>query len=186
MGRLFYTASVSLDGFAADANGGLDWSVPAESVFDFHVQRMAAVSTEILGRTTYQLMQYWQTFDDPAGSAAEFEFADRWREIDKIAASSTMTLADLGDSKDRLVADLSLGEIAAIAKDAAGEVAIFGPTTAAPAIGAGLVEVFEFFTIPVILGAGLPALSAGTRLDLKLTDQHTFDNGVIYTRYEPR
>lgn len=59
MGTLNYTATVSLDGYVADANGDFDWSGPTEEVFDFHVARIQDVTTEILGRNTYTLMQYW-------------------------------------------------------------------------------------------------------------------------------
>ena len=59
MGTLSFTATVSLDGYAADASGDFQWSAPRDEVFRFHVERMGAVSTEVLGRNTYQLMTYW-------------------------------------------------------------------------------------------------------------------------------
>lgn len=184
MGTLNYTATVSLDGYVADANGDFDWSGPTEEVFDFHVARIQDVTTEILGRNTYTLMQYWQTYDEPDGTDAEHEFARRWRDITKVVASSTMTSEQLGASSDRLVSRLTLDDIRDVTASADGDVAIFGPTTAAPAIRAGLIDVFEFFTVPMIVGGGLRALPDDVRLALKLTDQRTFNNGLVYTRYE--
>lgn len=76
MGTLSFTATISIDGYAADADGDFQWSAPNEEVFDFHVERMAAVSTEVLGRRTYQLMRYWEA--EPEGEdwgEAEKEFA---------------------------------------------------------------------------------------------------------------
>ncbi len=90
--KLIFTATVSIDGYAADADGDFQWSAPNTAVFDVHVDRMAAVSTEVLGRKTFELMQYWET--DPDGdvwTAAEHEFARRWRGIEKVVASSTLT-----------------------------------------------------------------------------------------------
>jgi dihydrofolate reductase len=182
MGILNFTATVSLDGYAADADGDFQWSAPNSAVFDFHVERMARVSTEVLGRKTYGLMQYWET--DPADevwSPAEHEFARRWREIDKVVASSTLTAEEIGS--DRLVADLSLDELQRIVDDAAGVVEIFGPTVAAAAIRAGLVEQFQFFVVPKVVGGGLRALPGDVRLDLKLAEHRTFDNGTTYLRY---
>ena len=89
-GTLGYTATISIDGYAADADGDFQWSAPGDDVFDFHVERMADVSAEILGRRTYELMRYWEA--EPAGeawSAAEHEFARRWQSLDIVVASST-------------------------------------------------------------------------------------------------
>lgn len=43
------TATTSIDGDAADADGGVQWSAPDEEVLDLHVERMAAVPTEVPG-----------------------------------------------------------------------------------------------------------------------------------------
>jgi dihydrofolate reductase len=182
MGILNFTATVSLDGYAADADGDFQWSAPDSAVFDFHVERIAQVSTEVLGRKTYGLMQYWET--DPTGevwSAAEHEFARRWRAIDKVVASSTLTAAEI--RSDRLVSNLSLDELQRIVEAAAGVVEIFGPTVAAAAIRAGLVEQFQFFVVPKVVGGGLRALPDDVRLDLKLAEHRIFDNGTTYLRY---
>lgn len=61
MGTLSYVATVSLDGYVADAGGDFQWSAPGDDVFDAHVERMAGVSVEVLGRRTYRLMQWWET-----------------------------------------------------------------------------------------------------------------------------
>ncbi|HEY4577543.1 MAG TPA: deaminase, partial [Yaniella sp.] len=60
MGTLNYAATVSLDGYAADRAGGIAWAAPDAEVFAFHLQRMREVTTEILGRRTYSMMQYWE------------------------------------------------------------------------------------------------------------------------------
>lgn len=186
MGTLSYTATVSLDGYAADADGDFQWSAPNCDVFDFHVERMAEVSTEVLGRTTYGLMQYWETDPtDEVWSPAEQEFARRWRRIEKVIASSTLTEDDVKPGRDRLVPDLSLDELQRIVAGATGVVEIFGPTVAGPAIRAGLVEEFQFFVVPKVVGGGLRALPDDVRLDLTLTGHSIFDNGTAHLRYVP-
>lgn len=186
MGKLNYTATVSLDGYAADADGDFQWSAPDGAVFDVHVDRMAEVSTEVLGRKTFELMQYWESDPvDEVWTAAEAEFARRWRDIDKVVASSTLS-QDVESDRVRLVRDLGLAELQEIVDGATGMVEIFGPTVAAPAIRAGLVEEFQFFVVPKIVGGGLRALPDDVRLDLRLADHRAFDNGTAQLRYVPR
>lgn len=183
MGKLSYDATVSIDGYAADADGDFQWSAPNCSVFDVHVERMANVTTEVLGRKTFELMQYWETDPvDEVWTPAEHEFARRWRGIDKVVVSSTLS-RDIESDRVRLVSDLSLDELRRIVDGATGDVEIFGPTTAAPAIRAGLVEEFQFFVVPKVVGGGLRALPDDVRLELKLVDHRVFDNGTTQLRY---
>lgn len=187
MGTLSYTATISLDGYVADTSGDFQWSAPSEEIFQFHVDRMAAVSSEVLGRNTYQLMRYWQT--EPADGSwgePEREFARRWRNIDHVVASSTLLQDDLASEPVRLIADLGLSALEQIVENARGEVEIFGPTTASESIRAGLVKDFRFFVVPKIVGGGLNALPDGARLDLRLLEQRIFDNGTAYLHYESR
>lgn len=187
MGTLSYTATVSLDGYVCDAGGDFQWSAPDDAVFAAHVDRMAEVSTEILGRKTYALMQYWESDpDDEVWTPAEREFARRWRGIDKVVASSTLSGDEIDSDRVRLVARLNLDELQRIVEDATGVVEIFGPTVAAGAIRAGLVQQFQFFVVPKIVGGGLRALPDDVQLDLTLTEHRIFDNRTAHLRYLAR
>lgn len=183
MGTLSYSTTVSIDGYVNDADGDFQWSAPSDPVFDTHVERMAAVSTEVLGRKTYDLMRYWETEPDDGFSPAEQEFARRWRRIEKVVVSSTLTPADVVPGRDRLMPRLNLDELRRIVDGATGTVEIFGPTTAAPAIRAGMVEEFNFFVVPKVVGGGLRALPDDLRLELTLAEHRIFDDGVVYLRY---
>jgi dihydrofolate reductase len=187
VGILSYTVTMSLDGYAADAGGDFQWSAPSGPVFAAHVDRMAEVSTEVLGRKTFGLMQYWEI--DPEGeewAPAEREFARRWRDIHKVVVSSTLTHEEIKSDRVRLVADLSLVELQRIVDEAAGAVEIFGPTTAAAAIRAGLVDEFQFFVVPKAVGGGLRALPGDVRLNLSLAGHRIFDDGTAHLRYLSR
>ena len=70
----------------------------------------------------------------------------------------------LKDSADR---DLSIG----------------GPTLAAAALRAGLVDELQLYLNPIVVGGGRAALPSDLRLPLTLTDEHRFGNGVIFLRY---
>lgn len=187
MGTLGYTATISLDGYAADANGDFDWTAPGGDLFRFHVERMTSVSHEVLGRNTYQLMTYWETPpDDESWSPDEHEFARRWKDLTRIAVSSTMTEADLVSDRDRLLPRLDIAGLQQIVDDAEGEVEIFGPTTASEAISAGMVDQFRFFIVPRVVGGGLRALPPGAELDLELVEHRVFDNGAVLLHYRRR
>lgn len=187
MGTLSYVATVSLDGYVADAHGDFQWSGPNDEVFGVHLERMAEVSTEVLGRKTFELMRYWDNRGEDADvTEAEREFARRWRGIDKVAVSSTLTADELGPGPVRLLPNLDLAELQSIVDGAPGVVEIFGPTVASPAIRAGLVEDFHFFVIPMVVGGGLRALPDGARLDLALAEHRVFENGTAYLHYRPR
>lgn len=186
MGTLCFTATVSLDGYVADADGDMQWAGPDDDVFRFHVERMGAVSHEILGRRTYELMRYWHADPDAQGwGADEREFARRWRGLGHVAVSSTLTSDDLVRSDDRLIPDLGPDELRRIVSEAPGEVEIFGPTTAAPAIRAGMVSDFRFFVVPKVVGGGLAALPAGARFELDLVENRVFD-ATTYLHYRLR
>lgn len=187
MGTLGYTATISIDGYVNDDTGDFQWSGPSDEVFDFHVERMGAVSTEVLGRRTYELMTYWET--EPADEhwgAAEREFARRWQGIEQIVVSATLTPAELSSPRARLLRSLDLADLEQIVRDAPGEVEIFGPTTAAAAIRAGLVTDFRFFVVPRIVGGGVRALPTGASVALDLVDQRVFGNTTVYLHYRPR
>ena len=118
--------------------------------------------------------------------ADEREFARRWQRIDKVVVSSTLTHEELGSGRVRLVPELSLIELQRIVASATGVVEIFGPTVAAAAIQAGVVEDFRFFVVPKMVGGGLRALPDGVRLDLALVEHRTFDDGTAYLHYVHR
>ncbi len=185
MGTLSYAVTMSLDGYIADADGDFQWFTPTPEIFDVHLERISEVSTEILGRKTYELMQFWDTYpDDPAATPAERVFGRLWQHIDKVVASSSLTTTDMAADDDQLVTQLEIHEVRRIAAEAEGVIEIFGPTTAAPAIRAGLVERFEFFIAPVLLGGGLKALPDGARIDVHLRQHRIFDDGTVYLKYE--
>ncbi|WP_080795692.1 dihydrofolate reductase family protein [Corynebacterium pacaense] len=187
MGSLSFSATVSLDGFAADRDGGIDWTVPDADLFRLHVERMAAVSTEVLGRRTFLMMKYWDSEPgDGSWGPDEREFARRWRGIEKIAVSSTLTGAEVGSGGARLISGLTLPGLARIVEDAPGEVEIFGPTTAAAAIRAGMVRDFRFFVVPRVLGGGLRALPDHADLELRLVEHQVFGSGIVFLHYSSR
>jgi len=66
---------------------------------------------------------------------------------------------------------------------AARDLAVGGPTLAAHAFKAGLVDVCHLFIAPIIVGDGNSAFPSGIRLELALHDERRFRNGMVYLDY---
>lgn len=185
MGTLTFTATMSVDGYVADADGDFQWAGPGDAVFAAHIDRLAQVSTEVHGRRTHLLMAYWDAEPEPgAWGPAEHEWARLWAQTEKIVASSTLSQDDLSKGA-RLVPHLELDELEQIVRDAPSDVEIFGPTTAAPAIRAGLVDEFRLYVVPKVVGGGLRAFPDDANLDLELVDEGRLD-AVTYLRLRRR
>lgn len=182
MGRLIYSAIQSLDGYVADATGEFDWAAPDESVHSFANQLQRPIGMNLLGRRMYEVMSAWETLgtrgDEPAYVE---EFGRLWRASDKVVYSTTIGYVSTARTriervfepdtvrrmKDQLVDDISIG----------------GPTLAAQAITAGLVDEYQLFIVPVVVGGGRRFFPDGIRLDLQLVDERQFDNGTVYVSY---
>ena len=63
------------------------------------------------------------------------------------------------------------------------DISVAGPHLAAQAIRAGLVDEYQLFVGPALVGGGNPFFPDDVRLDLELRDERRFGNGVVYLRY---
>ncbi|HEY3732370.1 MAG TPA: dihydrofolate reductase family protein [Streptosporangiaceae bacterium] len=176
---LIYSSIVSLDGYTSDAEGKFDWGAPDEEVLAFLNDLERPVGTHVYGRRMYEVMQYWENVDLTGHSAANRDWAGIWRSADKIVYSTSLTEATT--ARTRIERSFDPESIRALKQR--GDVSIGGPTLAASAIRAGLVDEYQFFVTPVIVGGGLPALPSGTRASLDLAEERRFASGVVYLRY---
>lgn len=61
-----------------------------------------------------------------------------------------------------------------------------GPTLAAHAIRAGLVDDYDLFVNPIAVGGGLSCFPDDARVRPELLDERRFRNGVVFLHYRPR
>ena len=182
MARLVYGTLCSLDGYAADVDGHFDWSAPDPEVHAFVNTLEAEIGTSIYGRKLYEVMKVWETYEGE--HAAEHDYARLWRAMDKVVVSSTLHAVDT--ARTTLVPHLDTAAIARLKAEATRDIGIGGPTRAAEAIRAGLVDEYYWLLSPVLVGGGLRALPDGVRLSLELIDERRFGNGVVYMRYRSK
>ena len=91
MAKLNYTAITSLDGYIEDEKGRFDWAEPDAEVHAFVNDLERHDGTHLYGRRMYETMAIWQTVgDEPGLPAAEVDFAEVWRNLDKVVYSSTL------------------------------------------------------------------------------------------------
>ena len=182
MGRLIYLAPTSLDGFIGD--GDYSWSAPyAEEIMAALTTGLARVGTYLYGRRTYETMAVWET--EPAvaeQSPVSAAFAAMWQAADKVVFCST--LAQAPTRRTRVERELDTQVVAEIKAASDGDLTIGGPTLAAEALRSDLVDVVELLWCPVLLGGGIPVLSAGVRRDLRLRSERRFSSGVVHASYD--
>jgi riboflavin biosynthesis pyrimidine reductase len=63
------------------------------------------------------------------------------------------------------------------------DLSVGGPELAAQAIKAGLVDEYQLFVTPYVVGGGNRWLPDDVRLELQLLDERRFGSGVVYLRY---
>jgi dihydrofolate reductase len=181
MGRLLYSVSASLDGYTADAAGSFDWTAPTDDVHAFINERERTVGTYLFGRRMYETMRAWDTLPGPGDPAVVAGFAEVWRGIDKVVYSSTLDTVDM--ERSRLERSFDPDIVRALVEGSDRDVSIGGPTLAAAAFRAGLIDEFSLFVVPVTVGGGTPALPRALSLHLELLDERAFSGGTVLLRY---
>src|SRR6478752_1870 len=159
MAKLIFVANVSLDGYIEDAHGSIEWTAPIDEVFTFITDLVRPVGTYLYGRRMYETMAVWET--EPA-LAAESElradFANLWQAADKIVYSTTLPV--ISTANTRLERRFEPDAVRDMKTAAASDLTVGGPTLAAHAFKAGLVDECQLFIHPVLVGGGKPAIPA--------------------------
>jgi dihydrofolate reductase len=186
MAKLMYTAITSLDGYVADAEGNFDWSAPDDEVHTFVNDLERSVGTYLYGRKLYDVMAAWETMHqgDDELPAVMRDYTAIWQAADKIVYSNT--LAEPKSRRTRIERSFDPDAVRALKETASANLSIGGPHLAAQALAAGLVDEVQVFVSPVAVGGGTSFLPQGLRLELQLTDEYAFRNGVVYLGYRLR
>jgi dihydrofolate reductase len=181
MARLIYSAIASLDGYIADEDGKFDWAQPDEEVHSFINDVERSVGTHLLGRRMYEVLAYW---DDPPAldeqPSCVREFAEIWQAADKVVYSRTL---EARTGRTRIEREFDPEAVRRLKSESDRDLAIGGPDLAAQAIRAGLVDEYLMFVVPVVVGAGKPALPHEVRIELELLEERRFRNGTVFLRY---
>jgi dihydrofolate reductase len=184
MARLIYSAITSLDGYIADADGRFEWAAPDEEVHAFLNELERPVGTYLYGRRMYETMRYWETAHALAGRrSVSLDYARIWQAADKIVYSTTLQTPDTG--RTRIERDFDPVQVRKLKEAADRDLTIGGARLAAQAIAAGLVDEYQLFVVPAVVGGGTRSLPDQVRLNLALAEEHRFGSGTVYLCYRP-
>ena len=184
MPSLVYPVLTSLDGYVVDADGSFDWAEPDEEVHAFVNASERTLGTYLLGRRLYETMKGWETMPLDGATTVTRDFAELWRAADKVVYSTTLDTVSTARTRLESTFDPDAVRRAVDASDH--DVSVAGPTLAAHAIRAGIVDEWLQFVCPVVVGGGTHWLPPGVRLDLDLVEERRFTSGVVFLRYHTR
>jgi len=187
MRKLIVEEWISLDGYAEDKNGKLDFfpSTEANKFSDEdQLKFLQSIDTILLGRKTYELfVDFW-----PTATTDKEIIADKLNSIPKIVFSNTLTAAPWGNwPAAQVLPGNAVEKIKSLKQQGGKGMVLWGSISLTQdLIKAGLVDEYHLQICPTLTGGGrllFPALDAYA--NLKLISVKEYDTGVVFLQYVP-
>lgn len=177
--------NVTIDGYCDHTAG-----IPDEEMHQHYADLLDNAGTALYGRTTYELMTYWQTvLKEPTGEPTMDNFAVAIDKIPKIVFSHTLKNTDplIANWASARVATRSLEEeVKALKQESGRDILACSPSMIWELTKLHLIDEYQLCVHPVIIGSGLPLFkNISERMVLKLLQTKTFGSGGIVLYYEP-
>ena len=153
---------------------------PAPAAFRHFIEQVRGLTGIVYGRSTYEIMSYWDE-DLPDWDAVDREFAAAYRSQPKWVVSRS--LKSVGPNAT-LVADDFEKVIRGLKTELAGEIQVGGTVLAQSLTEAGLIDEYQLYLRPVVLGRGKPFF-AGPRPPLHLVASDLIADDLIRLTYVP-
>jgi dihydrofolate reductase len=176
MAKLVYGLNQSLDGYVDHMKIG----PPVPAAFRHFIGLVRGLTGFIHGRCMYEIMRYWDE-DSPEWDAEDHEFALAWRSKPKWVVSRS--LKSVGPNAT-LVADDFAKVIRRLKVELSGDILVGGPVLAQSLTEAGLIDEYQLYLRPVVLGRGKPYF-AGPRPPLHLVASELIADDLIRLTYVP-
>ncbi len=175
MAKLVYGLNQSLDGYVdheAFASGVL--------LFRHFIEQVRGLTGSVYGRRMYEVMRYWD--EDHSEWPSDFrEFAMAWRKQPKWVVSQT--LKSVGPNATLIASDIE-ATIRGLKDELPGEIEVGGPELARSLTDLGLIDEYQLYFHPVVLGRGKPFF-AGVRPPLRLIANDRIGEDAIRLTYVP-
>ena len=175
MAKIVFGMNVSLDGYVDHEK-----FAPGPVLFRHWIEQVRGVTGSVYGRRMYEIMRYWDE-DHPEWTPELREFAAAWRSQPKWVVSRS--LKSVGPNAT-LVEDQVEAAIRGLKARLEGVIEVSGPELAASLAGLGLVDEYQLYVHPVVLGRG-KRLFAGPRPRLRLVTSDRIGEDVIRLTYVP-
>ena len=175
MAKLVFGMNMSLDGYVDH-----DKFAPGPVLFDYFIEQTRKTTGSVYGRGLYEVMRYWDE-DDPEWDASMRDFAEAWRRQPKWVVSRS--LKSVGPNAT-LIGDDVEAAVRKLKADLIGEIEVGGPKLAASLTKLGLIDEYQLFLHPVVLGLGRPFF-VGPQPRLRLVASDRIGEDVIRLKYAP-
>ncbi|MCP3800872.1 dihydrofolate reductase family protein [Allokutzneria sp. A3M-2-11 16] len=178
MTRIVHFVHQSADGFIHGPNGEFDWPMMGPELSAYSQSLTNSADAFLYGRVVWELMSsYWPKAEEYSTHEHDLAFAPVWRETPKVVVSRTLTEAGWNT---RIV-----GDVAELA-DLGQKLVLFGGSDLAASLTErDMIDEYQVFVHPVVLGGGKPVFrDPGKRFSLKLAESRVFDAGVVLLRYQ--
>lgn len=175
MAKIVFGMNQSLDGYVDHTEFG-----PCPVLFRHFIEQAQGLTGSVYGRHLYEIMRYWD--DEHAEWTAELrEFAAAWRRQRKWVVSRS--LKSVGPNATLLEGDIEAA-IRRLKTELTGEIRIGGPVLAGSLTDPGLIDEYQLYVHPVVLGRGKPFFT-GPRPPLRLVGSDRIGEHAIRLTYVP-
>ncbi len=177
MAKLVFGLNQSLDGYVDHLE-----LTPGLSLFRHFYEQVRDLTGSVYGRRMYEVMRIWDE-DRPEWAAEQRDFAAAWRSQPKWVVSRS--LKSVGPN-----ATLVENDVEAVIRGLKaqlvffGEIQVGGPDLARSLTDLGLIDEYQLYFRPVVLGLGKPFF-AGSRPSLRLVASDLIGEDAIRLTYVP-
>lgn len=188
MRKVILSTHVTLDGFACGPNGELDWHFDHwnDEMEEYVNEQTRNVDTILVGRVTYERMaSHWpKVLNNLTARRNDIEFASLMNTLPKVVFSKTLKRVEWNNS--RVVNDDIDDEIMRMKEMPGNDMILWGGVNIVQTfIQRRLIDEYNIWVAPVILGSGRPIFKDVSKLDLRLMRSIEFSNGVVLFTYSP-
>lgn len=171
---------MTIDG-VCDHTAGL----PDQEIHQHYTDLLGSADIILYGRTTYQLMQYWQTLiKNPSGEKTTDGFAIAIDKIQKMVFSHNLKNTGWDSAK---LATKPIEEVVSELRQQPGKDILVGSRSLITQLmKLNLIDEFQLCVHPVVAGKGLLLFEdVNDRIIFKLKKTKSFINGAVTLYYEP-
>ncbi|MDB5118863.1 MAG: bifunctional deaminase-reductase domain protein [Sphingobacteriales bacterium] len=180
MKKVIAAFNMTLDGVCDHTTGIAD-----EGLHQHYSDLVDNAGVILYGRTTYELMQFWQTLlQNPSGKKSMDDFAISIDKIPKLVFSNTLKDTNWDTA---ILSDSSLNEKVLELKQQSGKNILVGSRSLIiQLLNSNLIDEFQICVHPIIEGKGLRLFDQiKNRIMLKLIKTKTLNSGATVFYYEP-
>jgi dihydrofolate reductase len=184
MRRIIVSMNITIDGFMAAPDGGLDWHLQnwSADMSELLAQQLNAADTILLGKNTYSAMAgYWPAVSTGLSLSRDDQaYTDMLNNYEKIVCSTT--LKTLRWANSRLISSNTRSEVSKLKQQAGKDIIIYGSRKLVQYLSKyDLIDEYILWLYPVTIGHGLPLFHQQQKL--QLVHSQTLSSGVVVLKY---